>query len=121
MRVRRPSLFMACKLLADDKLQVAAGADDGNGDGLTQGKTVSHLVADDGAELGIGGFFRVAVADSAEVEIRAVPDVSLVLIGPADEAVVAFFRFYEGLLSGGQKLNVGNLTSCCCALALARL
>jgi hypothetical protein len=41
---------------------------------------VGDFVADDGAELGIGGLFLVAVADATEVEVRAVADVALVLI-----------------------------------------
>ena len=59
---------------------------------------MNDFVADDGAKFGVGGFFLFAVADSAEVEVRAVADVRLVLIGPADEAVVTVFRFHGGRL-----------------------
>jgi hypothetical protein len=58
---------------------------------------MGDFVADDGAEIGVGGFFLLAVA-AAVVEIRAVADVALVLIGPADEAVIRVWasRGYAG-------------------------
>ena len=56
---------------------------------------VGDLVADDGAEFGVGVFLAVAVAAAAVVKIRAVADIALVLVGPADEAVITVFRFHE--------------------------
>jgi hypothetical protein len=55
---------------------------------------MGDFVADDGAEFGLGGFFLFAVATAAEVEVGAIADVALILIGPADEAVVAVFWFH---------------------------
>ena len=57
---------------------------------------MGDFIADDGAEVGVGGFFLFAVADAAVVEVRAVADVALVFIGPADEAVVTIFWFHNG-------------------------
>ena len=78
------------------EVQVSGGADGGGGEGVTFGEAVGHFVADDGVEFGIGGFLLVAMANAAEIEIRAIADVALVLIGPADEAVVTVFRFHGG-------------------------
>jgi len=57
---------------------------------------VGDFVADDGAEVGVGLFFLFAVAAAAVVEVRAVADVTLVFIGPADETVIAVFWFHDG-------------------------
>jgi hypothetical protein len=89
------------------KLQVATGADGWWRDWFTPGEAVGDLVSDDGAELGIGALFLVAVGDSAKVEVRAVADVALVLFGPADEAVVAVFRFHEWRFVLGFSLGNG--------------
>ena len=56
---------------------------------------MGDFVADDGAEFCVGGFFLIAVAGAAEVEVRAIADVALVFIGPADEAVVTVFWFHD--------------------------
>ena len=84
------------ELLCGGEVEVTGGADGGFGRCFAFGETVGDFVADHGAEFGVGGFFLVAVADAAEVEIRAVADVALVLIGPADEAMVAIFWFHGG-------------------------
>ena len=59
---------------------------------------MGDFVADDGTEVGVGLFFLFAVTDASEIEIRAVADVALVLVGPADEAVVAIFGFHVAIL-----------------------
>lgn len=58
------------------------------GEGVALGGAVGDLVADDGAEFCVGVFLVGAVADAAEVEVGAIADEALVLVGPADEAVV---------------------------------
>ena len=60
---------------------------------------MGDFVADDAAEFGVGFLLAVAVANAAEVEVGAVADVALVLIGPADEAVVTVFRFHNGRIN----------------------
>ena len=85
--------------------RIAGGTDGGHGESLAVGGAVGDFVADDGAEYGVGVFLAVAVADAAIVEIRAVADVALVLIGPADEAVVTVFRFHGG---GGRSAVGGS-------------
>ena len=57
---------------------------------------MGDFVADDGAELSVGGFFLIAVTGAAEVVIWAIADVALVLIGPADEAMITVFGFQDG-------------------------
>ena len=84
------------QLLGCGEVQVFSGANGRGGEGFTFGEAVGHFVADDGAEFGVGDFLLVAMADAAEIEIRAIADVALVLIGPADEAVVAVFWFHAG-------------------------
>ena len=73
-------------LLCGGGVEAAGGADGGLGEGFAFGEAMGDFVADDGAVLGVGGFFLIAVVGAAEVEIRAIADVALVLIGPADEA-----------------------------------
>ena len=82
------------------KVEIASGADGGSWKGFAFGEAVGDFVADDGAEVGVGLFFLLAVADAAEVEVRAVADVTLVLIGPADKAMVAVFGLHGGSLFG---------------------
>ncbi len=69
--------------LSDGKIEVATGAtgaNGGSGHGFAFGKTMGDLVADNGAEFGISGFFLVAVPDTAKIEVRAVADVALVFV-----------------------------------------
>ena len=82
------------------EVEVAGGADGGLGEGFAFGEAVGDFVADDGAEFGVGGFFLISVASAAEVEVRAVADVALVFIRPADEAVVAVRLLQEFALCG---------------------
>ena len=74
------------ELLCGGGVEAAGGADGGLGAGFAFGEAMGDFVADDGAVLGVGGFFLIAVVGAAEVEIRAIADVVLVLIGLADEA-----------------------------------
>jgi hypothetical protein len=83
------------------EIEVAGGADGRLGEDLALGDSVGDLVADDGAEVGVGVFLAVAVAAAAVVKIRAVADVALVLIGPADKAVVTVFWFHGLFLAAG--------------------
>lgn len=85
-------------MLRSSEIKVAGGADGGLGEGIAFGEAMGDFVADDGAEVGVGGFFLIAVAHAAEVDVRAVADVALVLIGPADEAMVTVFWFHGGSL-----------------------
>jgi hypothetical protein len=71
------------------EVEVASGADGWSWECLAFIKAVGDFIEDDGAEFCIGGFFLFAVASAAEVEVWAVADVTLVLIGPVDEAVIA--------------------------------
>jgi hypothetical protein len=71
-------------------------------------ETVGYFVADDGAEVGIGVFLAVAVAAAAVLEIRAVADVALVFVGPADKAVITIFRFQSQ--SGGSEVIPGRVS-----------
>jgi hypothetical protein len=66
--------------LSDGKFEVATGTNGGSGHGFAFGETMGDLVADNGAEFGVNGFFLVAVADTAKIEVRAVADVALVLV-----------------------------------------
>lgn len=68
---------------------IAEGVDGGDGSEFAVGEVEA------GAKGFLEGFFLFAVAHAAEVEVRAIADVALVLIGPADEAVVAIFWFHE--------------------------
>lgn len=81
------------------EVEAAGGADGGLGKRLAVGGSKGDLVADDGAEVGVGVFLAVAVTAAAIVEIRTVADVALVLSGPADEAVVTVFRLH-GFMGG---------------------
>jgi hypothetical protein len=83
-------------LLRSGEVEIAGCADGGFGKHFAFGETEGDFVADDGAEISVGGFFLFAVADAAEVEIRSVADVTLVFIGPADETVIAVFWFHDG-------------------------
>lgn len=58
------------------------------------GEAVGDFIADDGAEFCVGLFFLFAVADAAEVEVRAIADVALVVTGPADKAVIAVIAVF---------------------------
>lgn len=49
---------------------------------------VLDFIADDATQLGIDLFLVLSVADATKVEIRAVADVELVVVRPADEAVI---------------------------------
>ena len=83
-------------MVSGREIEIPGGADGGLGEDLARGGAVGDFVADDGAEVGVGVFLAGAVADAAEVEVGAVADVALVLIGPADKAVVTAFRFHNG-------------------------
>ena len=81
--------------LGGGEVEVAGGSDGRTREAFTFCEAVGDFVADDGAEIGVGLFFLVAVAAAAKVEIRAVADVAMVLIGPADEAVITVFWFHN--------------------------
>lgn len=83
------------------EIQIPGGADGGFGEHLALGGAMGDFVADDGAEFGVGVFLADAVADAAEVEVGAVADVALVLVGPADKAVITVFRFHGLYLAAG--------------------
>jgi hypothetical protein len=84
----------------DDEMRIVGR--EVHGGGFEVGKSILHagvqtvgdFVADDGTEGGVGLFLLFTVADTAVVEVWAVADVALVLVGPADEAVVAVFGFH---------------------------
>lgn len=80
------------------EVEVAGGSDGWRGKRLALAEAVGDFVAHDGAEVGVGLFLLFAVTDTAEVEVRAIADVALILIGPADEAVITVFWFHDGSL-----------------------
>jgi hypothetical protein len=77
------------------EIEIAGGADGGSWEGFAVVEAVGDFVADDGAEVGVGGFFLIAVTATAVVEVRAIADIALVILGPADESVIAVFWFHE--------------------------
>lgn len=56
---------------------------------------MDDFVADDGTKFGIRFIFAFAVADPTQVEVRAIANVALVIIRPADKAVVAICRLHK--------------------------
>lgn len=80
------------------KVEVAGGADGGSGEGFAVVEPVGDFVADDGAEFGVGLFLLISMTAAAVVEVRAIANVALVLIGPADESVITVFWFHDGNL-----------------------
>lgn len=99
----RSQEFGTGKSLGGGKVKIAGG---GFRQGFTVGEAISDLVADDRAEFRVNFFLTLAVAHTAEVEIRAAADVALVLVGPADKAVVAIFGLHGASLL--RRLRVGN-------------
>jgi hypothetical protein len=61
---------------------------------------MGDFVADDDAEVSVGLFFLFAVEAAAVVEVRALADVALVFVGPADEATITIFGLHGGSVSG---------------------
>lgn len=59
---------------------------------------MGDLVAYDLAEVGVAAFLGLGMANSSEVEIRAVADVYGVFIRPPDEAVILIFCFHDFIL-----------------------
>ena len=55
---------------------------------------VSDFIADDAAKFSIDLLLTLSVADTANVEIGAVADVKLILVRPADEAVILVGGFH---------------------------
>lgn len=82
------------------EIEIAGGADGWCRKLFAFRKSVGGLIADDGAEFGVNRFLLFAVADAA-VEVGAVADVALVLIGPADKSVVLVCGFHGGNLLCG--------------------
>lgn len=80
------------------EVEVAGGADGWRGKRLALAEAVGDFVAHDGAEVGVGLFLLITVAAATVVEIRAIADVALILIGPANEAVITVFWFHDGSL-----------------------
>jgi hypothetical protein len=96
------------ELSCGGEVEISGGTNGWIGEGFAFGETVSDFVVDDSAEIGVGGFFQLALAAATVLEIRAVADVALILIGPTDEAVITVrlrvampgqvFWFHDGSL-----------------------
>jgi hypothetical protein len=85
------------ELLCGGEVEVAGCADGWGGEGFAFIESVGDFVADDGAEVGVGLLLLISMAAAAVIEVRAVADVAQVLIGPADESVIAIFCFHRGI------------------------
>ncbi len=83
------------ELLCGGEVEVAGGADGWGGEGFAFIEPVGDFVADDGAEIRVGLLLLISMAAAAVVEVRAIADVALVLIGPVDEAVITVFWFHN--------------------------
>ena len=83
-------------MLCGGEVEVAGGADGWVGEGFAFVQPVGDFVADNCAEIRVCLLLLITVAAAAVVEIRAVADVALVLIGPADEAEVGVCGFHGG-------------------------
>jgi hypothetical protein len=92
---RRASSFQGRRISSCGKVEIAGGTDGGSWEGFAVVEPVGDFIADDGAEFGVGLFLLIPVAAAAVVKVRAVSDLALVLIGPADKAVIAVFWFHE--------------------------
>ena len=92
------------------EIRIAGGADGGIRECFAFGEAVGDFVADDGAKIGVSILFVIAVADTAKIKVRAIADVALILIGPADKTMVTVFGFHGGFLGRSlvQGLGFGN-------------
>ena len=57
--------------------------------------TVGHFISQDATQFGIDLLVIGAVADTADVEVRAVTDVKLILLRPMDEVMIAACGFHR--------------------------
>lgn len=83
--------LLVSELASGRKIEIPGGADGGVRERLVLCGAVGDFVTDDGAEVGVGVFLAGVVADPAEIEVGAIADVALVLVGPADKAVITTF------------------------------